>query len=78
MELPPCIIRKSDGAALYATSDLGTIIEREKDFAPSKYIYITDKRQELHFIQVFRVAEKSRLCETRYPDGTSDVRYHER
>jgi len=58
-ELPPCIIRKSDGAALYATSDLGTIIEREKDYAPSKYIYITDKRQELHFIQVFRVAKKA-------------------
>lgn len=58
-ELPPCIIRKSDGAALYATSDLGTIIEREKDFAPSKYIYITDKRQELHFKQVFRVAKKA-------------------
>lgn len=58
-ELPPCIIRKSDGAALYATSDLGTIIERERDFAPSKYIYITDKRQELHFIQVFRVAKKA-------------------
>lgn len=58
-ELPPCIIRKSDGAALYATSDLGTIIEREKLYQPSKYIYITDKRQELHFIQVFRVAKKA-------------------
>lgn len=58
-ELPPCIIRKSDGAALYATSDLGTIIEREKEYQPSKYIYITDKRQELHFIQVFRVAKKA-------------------
>ncbi len=58
-ELPPCIIRKSDGAALYATSDLGTIIEREKDYRPDQYIYITDKRQELHFIQVFRVAKKA-------------------
>lgn len=58
-ELPPCIIRKSDGAALYATSDLGTIIEREKEYAPVKYIYITDKRQELHFTQVFRVAKKA-------------------
>lgn len=58
-ELPPCIVRKSDGAALYATSDLGTIIEREKDFSPVKYIYITDKRQELHFTQVFRVAKKA-------------------
>ena len=57
-ELPPCIVRKSDGAALYATSDLGTIIQREKDFQPVKYVYITDKRQELHFKQVFRVAKK--------------------
>lgn len=58
-ELPPCIVRKSDGAALYSTSDLGTIIEREKDIKPDWYIYITDKRQELHFIQVFRVAKKA-------------------
>lgn len=58
-ELPPCIVRKSDGAALYATSDLATIIEREKDFNPSSYIYIADKRQELHFTQVFRVAKKA-------------------
>ncbi|GLC81025.1 arginine--tRNA ligase [Lacrimispora brassicae] len=58
-ELPPCIVRKSDGAALYSTSDLGTIIEREKEIKPDWYIYITDKRQELHFIQVFRVAKKA-------------------
>ena len=58
-ELPPCIVRKSDGAALYSTSDLGTIIEREKEIRPDWYIYITDKRQELHFIQVFRVAKKA-------------------
>ena len=58
-ELPPCIVRKSDGAALYATSDLGTILQRERDYAPVKYIYITDKRQELHFTQVFRVAKKA-------------------
>ena len=58
-ELPPCLVRTSDGAALYATSDLGTIIQREKDFQPVKYVYITDKRQELHFKQVFRVAKKA-------------------
>ena len=58
-ELPPCIIRKSDGAALYSTSDLGTIIEREKEIKPDWYIYVTDKRQELHFTQVFRVAKKA-------------------
>ncbi len=58
-ELPPCIIRKSDGAALYATSDLATLVEREKDFNPDRYIYLADKRQELHFTQVFRVAKKA-------------------
>lgn len=58
-EIPPCIIRKSDGAALYATSDLATIVQREKDFHPDKYIYLADKRQELHFTQVFRTAKKT-------------------
>lgn len=58
-ELPPCIIRKSDGAALYATSDLATIVEREQNFHPDRYIYVVDKRQDLHFVQVFRVAKKA-------------------
>ena len=58
-ELPPCIVRKSDGAALYATSDLATIVQREQDFHPDRYIYVVDKRQELHFTQVFRVAKKA-------------------
>lgn len=58
-ELPPCIVRKSDGAALYATSDLATLVEREEKYSPSAYIYIADKRQELHFTQVFRVAKKA-------------------
>lgn len=58
-ELPPCIVRKSDGAALYATSDLATLVEREEKYSPSGYIYIADKRQELHFTQVFRVAKKA-------------------
>ena len=55
-EIPPCLVRKSDGAALYATSDLGTIIQREEDFHPDRYIYVVDKRQDMHFVQVFRVA----------------------
>ena len=58
-EVPPCIVRKSDGAALYATSDIGTIIEREKDYQPDTYIYVVDKRQEMHFTQVFRVVKKA-------------------
>lgn len=60
-ELPPCIVRKSDGAALYETTDLATIIQREKDYQPDRYIYLADKRQELHFIQVFRAAKKCGL-----------------
>lgn len=63
-ELPPCIIRKSDGAALYATSDLGTILQREKEYSPSAYIYVADKRQQLHFTQVFRVAKKAGYVST--------------
>ena len=58
-ELPPCIVRKSDGAALYATSDLATLIDREETFSPDCYIYIADKRQELHYTQFFRVARKA-------------------
>ena len=60
-EIPPCIVRKSDGAALYATSDLATIIQREKEINPDEYIYLADKRQELHFTQVFRVAKKAQI-----------------
>ena len=58
-EVPPCIILKSDGAALYQTTDLGTILMRMQDYDPDEIIYVTDKRQELHFTQVFRVAKKA-------------------
>ncbi len=60
-EIPPCMILKSDGAALYTTTDLATIVDREAKYAPDEMIYITDKRQELHFTQVFRCAEKCGL-----------------
>ncbi len=60
-EIPPCMILKSDGAALYDTTDLATLIEREKLYQPDEVIYITDKRQELHFVQVFRCAKKTKI-----------------
>ncbi len=60
-ELPPCIILKSNGASLYSTTDLATIVEREKLFAPDEIIYLADKRQTMHFTQVFRVANKAGL-----------------
>ena len=60
-EIPPCMILKSDGAALYPTTDLATLVEREKIYQPDEVIYITDKRQELHFVQVFRCAKKAKI-----------------
>ena len=60
-EIPPCMILKSDGAALYDTTDLATLVEREKLYHPDEVIYMTDKRQELHFVQVFRCAKKREL-----------------
>ena len=58
-ELPPCIVRKSDGSALYATTDLATLVEREKLYHPDAYIYVADKRQDLHYLSFFRVAKKA-------------------
>ena len=58
-EIPPCIIQKSDGASLYATTDLATLVEREKLFKPDEVLYVVDKRQEMHFTQVFRTARKA-------------------
>ena len=58
-EVPPCMILKSDGAALYDTTDLATLVQREEDYHPDEVIYVVDKRQELHFTQVFRCAKKT-------------------
>ena len=60
-EVPPCIIMKSDGATLYATTDLATIRQRTETWDPAKILYVVDKRQSLHFEQVFRAARKAGL-----------------
>ncbi len=60
-EIPPCMILKSNGATLYNTTDLATIVERMKLFNPDHIIYVVDKRQELYFEQVFRCARKTKL-----------------
>ena len=64
--MPPVIARKSDNSSIYATTDLATIIQRNKDFAPDKIWYVVDNRQELHFTQVFRCARLAQLV----PDST--------
>ena len=58
-EVPPLILVKSDGSAIYATTDLATMVQRMQDWNPHKMLYVTDKRQNLHFEQVFRAAKKS-------------------
>ncbi|MBQ3903209.1 MAG: arginine--tRNA ligase [Lachnospiraceae bacterium] len=65
-EIPPCMILKSDGAALYDTTDLATLIWRVEDHHPDEIIYVVDKRQDLHFIQVFRCARMAGIV----PDET--------
>ena len=62
-EIPPCMILKSDGASLYNTTDLATIMVRKRDYNPDYIVYVTDKRQELYFEQVFRCAKKTGLVD---------------
>ena len=65
-EIPPCILVKSDGSAIYATTDLATMVQRMQDFKPDRMFYITDKRQSLHFEQVFRAAKKGGIVPQDY------------
>jgi arginyl-tRNA synthetase len=58
-EMPPLILLKSDGAVLYGTTDLATIIDRERNLDPDLVLYVVDQRQHGHFEQVFRAAAKA-------------------
>ena len=66
-EVPPCILVKSDGSAIYATTDLATMIQRMETFHPDQMLYVTDKRQALHFEQVFRAARKGGIVPADFP-----------
>lgn len=61
IEVPPFILKKSDGALLYSITDLATIVQREKDYNVDRIIYVVDNRQEMHFTQLFRCVEKAQL-----------------
>ena len=61
--MPPLLLAKSDGAALYATTDLATIVARKREYNPSRIFYVVDQRQALHFEQVFRAARKGGLAD---------------
>ncbi len=60
--MPPLIVKKSDGSSTYATTDLATLLQRQQDYAPQRVWYVVDKRQLLHFTQVFRCAKKAGLA----------------
>lgn len=62
-ELPPLIYQKSNGAYLYGTTDMAAIYERAKLYKPNYILYVVDARQSLHFNQVFRACEKSKISE---------------
>ena len=66
-EVPPCILVKTDGSAIYATTDLATMVQRMRDFKPDEMFYITDGRQSLHFEQVFRAARKGGIVPADFP-----------
>ena len=66
-EMPPLILYKSDGAVMYGTTDLATIVDRMRDYSPAQIIYVVDQRQSLHFEQVFRAARKGGIVT---PDTT--------
>ncbi len=55
-DIPPVLIRKSDGSTLYATRDLAAIAERMARWQPSRIIYVVAADQALHFEQLFRAA----------------------
>lgn len=61
LEIPPMLLLKSDGGILYSTTELATIYDRMKEYNPNEIWYIADKRQELHFTQVFRAAKKTKV-----------------
>ncbi|MBN1669851.1 MAG: arginine--tRNA ligase [Kiritimatiellae bacterium] len=82
-KLPVCIIRKSDGAFNYATTDLATVCSRVAEFKPDRIVYVTDERQQLHFRQVFAICRKMGIAVDlqhvwfglmRLPEGTFSTR----
>ncbi len=62
-ELPPLIFQKSNGAYLYGTTDMATVLERVNDFNPDHIVYFADIRQDLHYTQFFRAVDKANIID---------------
>tara|TARA_B100000886_G_scaffold311152_1_gene246342 strand:- start:2172 stop:3815 length:1644 start_codon:yes stop_codon:yes gene_type:complete len=63
---PKILITKSDGSYLYLTTDLATVINRKLQYEIDKILYIVDKRQKLHFEQLFTSIKYFQLGEGEY------------
>ena len=61
--LPPLVFKKSNGAYLYASTDVATVYERVTKYNPDHILYVVDNRQDLHFEQVFRTVHKASICD---------------
>ncbi len=61
LPVPPLLLIKSNKTVSYETTDLATLWEREKEYHPDEVWYVVDKRQELHFTQVFRASKKTEI-----------------
>jgi arginyl-tRNA synthetase len=81
--LPPCLVRKSDGGFNYATTDIATVLDRVRELAPERILYVTDERQQLHFRQVFAICRRMGIATDldhvwfglmRLPEGTFSTR----
>ena len=59
--LDVAIVRKRDGGFNYTTTDIATVATRMRDYNPTRMIYVTDERQQLHFKQFFRICRKMGL-----------------
>lgn len=62
-EIPPLIFKKSNGAYLYSSADVATILQREEDYKPDYILYVVDNRQSMHFEQVFRTVKKAGISD---------------
>jgi len=64
-ELPPLIYQKSNGAYLYGTTDMATVLQRVKNYNPDHILYFADIRQDLHYTQFFRAVENADIISSK-------------
>ena len=76
--ITPLIAQKSDGAYLYATTDLAAIRHRAQALGADRALYFTDSRQAFHFKQVFAVAQQAGFAGAALEPRAHALRRHAR